>query len=47
MPMTRKAAIQYWSTPVVGVLIGLIYLIGFSIGGNAALMSTRDRASTG
>ena len=34
MQMTRKAALQYWATPTVGVVIGLIYLIGFSIGGS-------------
>jgi hypothetical protein len=34
MQMPRKAAIQYWSTPVVGLLIGLIYLVGYWIGGH-------------
>lgn len=33
MQMTRNARIRYWSTPVLGVLIGLAYLVGFSIGG--------------
>jgi hypothetical protein len=33
MPNTRKHTLQYWSTPVIGVLIGLVYLAGFSIGG--------------
>jgi hypothetical protein len=33
MQTTRKANGQYWTVPIVGVLIGLVYLIGFSIGG--------------
>jgi hypothetical protein len=33
MVTTRKPAQQYWYTPAVGVLIGIVYLIGYSIGG--------------
>jgi hypothetical protein len=33
MPTTTKNNRLYWATPVVGVTIGLVYLIGFSIGG--------------
>jgi hypothetical protein len=28
---------KYWVTPVTGVVIGLLYLIGFSIGGHPGL----------
>jgi len=33
MRTTHKTAIRYWSTPVLGVLIGVVYLVSFSIGG--------------
>jgi hypothetical protein len=33
MPTTTKANRTYWVTPAVGVAIGLIYLIAFSLGG--------------
>jgi hypothetical protein len=35
MQTARKSAtLQYWTTPAIGVAIGLVYLIGFSIGGH-------------
>jgi hypothetical protein len=33
MPTMTKTNRTYWVTPAVGVAIGLIYLIGFSVGG--------------
>jgi hypothetical protein len=33
MPTTTKTNRTYWVTPAVGVAIGLIYLIAFSLGG--------------
>jgi hypothetical protein len=33
MPTTTKTNRYYWATPVLGVTIGIIYLIGFAIGG--------------
>ena len=33
MRTPRRTTVQYWSTPLVGVLIGVVYLISFSIGG--------------
>jgi hypothetical protein len=37
MQMTRNARIRYWSTPVLGLLIGLAYLVGFWVGGQPGL----------
>lgn len=33
MQTTRKTTSQYWSVPILGVLIGIVYLISFWIGG--------------
>ena len=33
MPTTTKTSRTYWVTPALGVAVGLIYLIGFSVGG--------------
>jgi hypothetical protein len=33
MQTASKATIRYWATPILSVLIGIVYLIGFSIGG--------------
>jgi hypothetical protein len=33
MPTTTKTNRTYWVTPAVGVTIGLLYLVGFSVGG--------------
>ena len=33
MSTIRKTNRQYWVTPIVGVLIGVVYLVAFSIGG--------------
>ena len=33
MQANRKTNRQYWVTPTVGVLVGVIYLIAFSVGG--------------
>ena len=33
MPTMTKTNRTYWVTPAFGVAIGLIYLIGFSVGG--------------
>ena len=33
MPTMTKTNRTYWVTPAVGVAVGLIYLIGFSVGG--------------
>jgi hypothetical protein len=30
----RSPTLQYWTTPAIGVAIGLVYLVGFSIGGH-------------
>jgi UDP-N-acetylmuramyl pentapeptide phosphotransferase/UDP-N-acetylglucosamine-1-phosphate transferase len=34
MQTTSKTTIRYWATPILSVLIGIVYLVGFSIGGN-------------
>jgi hypothetical protein len=34
MQTTHKTSRRFWATPVLGVLIGITYLIGFSIGGH-------------
>ena len=36
MPTMTKTNRTYWVTPAVGVAVGLIYLIGFSVGGKPA-----------
>jgi hypothetical protein len=33
MQTTHKVLRNYWATPVIGVIIGALYLVGFSIGG--------------
>ena len=36
MQTTTKTSRQYWATPILGLVIGVIYLVGFSIGGKPA-----------
>lgn len=33
MQTTSKTTIRYWATPILSVFIGIVYLVGFSIGG--------------
>lgn len=30
----KPATLRFWTTPAIGVAIGLVYLVGFSIGGH-------------
>jgi hypothetical protein len=32
MQTTSKTTIRYWATPILSVFIGIVYLVGFSIG---------------
>ncbi len=37
MQTARRATARFWATPIFGVVIGLVYLVGFWVGGKPAV----------